>query len=270
MKKLIIARIVLPVLCVILLPSLSPAQDTDSLFIRRIANEMLLNGKAYENLRQLTKQVGGRLAGSPQMVKAENWGLSTLKQSGADTAYFQQCMVPHWIRGGVDQASVISIDDKKQKRNLEVLALGNSMGSGKNGVTAEVIAVSSFDDLEKHKDEVKGKIVFYNYKFKNPDSEKLLVIMSPNYTKLYLEIHEKLSKYYLGSLSFNTAYYTKMYLEKEIIRSKEDLRYLAVACYYTERVKQFEFSFEEREQIIRDLAAPYQLDNTLLFELAGV
>src|SRR4029079_9835439 len=51
--------------------------------------------------------------------------------------------------------------------SLDVLALGNSMGSGKNGVTAPVLLVNSFDELEKRKDEIKGKIVFYNYKF-NP------------------------------------------------------------------------------------------------------
>lgn len=159
MKKLLAAFI--------LLPFIGQAQNTDSLFIRRIADEMLTNGKAFENLRHLTKKIGGRLAGSPQMVKAENWGLSTLRQSGADTAYFQECLVPHWVRGGVDQATVISVDDKKQRRPLDVLALGNTMGSGKKGVTAEVVAVASFDELEKRKDEVKGKIVFYNYPF-NP------------------------------------------------------------------------------------------------------
>jgi hypothetical protein len=159
MKKLLFA--------IVFFPFLSKSQNSDSIFIRRIANEMLVNGKAYENLRHLTKQIGGRLAGSPQMVKAENWGLAILKQSGADTAYFQQCTVPHWVRGGVDKAVVTSIDDKKQKRTLDVLALGNSIGSGQKGVTADVVAVSSFDDLENRKNEVKGKIVFYNYPF-NP------------------------------------------------------------------------------------------------------
>ncbi len=47
------------------------------------------------------------------------------------------------------------------------LPSGNSLGSGKKGITANVVAVSSFDELEKRKDEVKGKIVFYNYPF-NP------------------------------------------------------------------------------------------------------
>lgn len=149
------------------LPFITIAQDTDSFFIKRVADEMFINGKAFENLHYLTKQIGGRLAGSPQMVKAENWGLATLKKAGADTAYLQECTVPHWVRGGVDKATVLTVDEKKQKRILDMLALGNSIGTGKNGLTAEVVAISSFDDLEKQKDQLKGKIVFYNYPF-NP------------------------------------------------------------------------------------------------------
>ena len=53
------------------------------------------------------------------------------------------------------------------KKTLDVLALGNSIGTGPKGITAEVIEVKSFDDLESKKEDVKGKIVFYNYKF-NP------------------------------------------------------------------------------------------------------
>ncbi len=150
-----------------LFPLLLLAQKEDSIFIRKISDEILINGKAFENLHYLTKQIGGRLAGSPQMSKAEKWGASTMQKSGADTVYMQECLVPHWVRGGADKAEIVSVDNKKQKRSLDALALGNSMGSGKKGVTAEVLAVSSFEELEKRKDEVKGKIVFYNYPF-NP------------------------------------------------------------------------------------------------------
>ena len=48
-----------------------------------------------------------------------------------------------------------------------MLALGNSIGSGEKGIKAEILEVKSFDDLESKKEQVKGKIVFYNYKF-NP------------------------------------------------------------------------------------------------------
>lgn len=139
------------------------AQQEDSLFIRRLADEILVNSKAYENLRVLTKQIGGRLAGSPQMVQAEQWGLKAIKEASADTAWLQQCMVPHWVRGGKDEAFATV---GKTKKTLDVVALGNSVGSQKP-LTAEVIEVKSFDELEQKKEQVKDKVVFYNYPF-NP------------------------------------------------------------------------------------------------------
>ena len=149
------------------IPAIGWSQLNDSLFIRKMSDDIMGNGKAYENLRQLTKQIGGRLAGSPQMTKAENWGAEILKTLGADRVYMQECKVPAWNRGGADKASVIKIGDKKEKRALDILALGNSLGSGKNGVTAEVLALASFAELEERSEEVKGKIVFFNYGF-NP------------------------------------------------------------------------------------------------------
>src|SRR5215208_3356722 len=107
------------------------AQNEDSVFISHIADEILVNGKAYDDLRVLTKQIGGRLAGSTQMVKAEQWGLKTMQQAGADNVSLQECMVPHWVRGGKDKAEAYYVRDPKQKRTLDVLALGNSIGSMK-------------------------------------------------------------------------------------------------------------------------------------------
>lgn len=165
---------IFPVLTLLFATARVQAQQEDSLMIRRIADEILVNGKAYDNLRQLTKQIGGRLAGSPQMVKAEQWGLALMQQSGADKAWMQQCMVPHWVRGGKDEMwSTVIVSQKKlsgpdariENKFYDVVALGNSVGSGPNGVKGEVMLVNSFDELEKRKDEVKGKIVFYNYRF---------------------------------------------------------------------------------------------------------
>lgn len=138
------------------------AQNEDSVFIRRMADEILINGKAYDDLRVLTKKIGGRLSGSPQMVKAEQWGLKLFESLHPDKAWLQQCMVPHWSRGGKDEATAFY---KKSKKTLDVLALGNSLGSGKKGVRANVIEVKSFEELELKKDQINGKIVFYNYPF---------------------------------------------------------------------------------------------------------
>lgn len=152
------------------------AQNADSLFIRRVADEILLHGKAYENLRYLSKQIGPRLAGSQGMVKAEKWGLQLMQESGAGKVWFQECLVPHWVRGGKDEmwsSQIVSAnvpgkpDSGLIRKNYDVVALGNSMGTPKEGLTAEVLLVNSFEELDRQKDEAKGKIVFFNYKF-NP------------------------------------------------------------------------------------------------------
>jgi carboxypeptidase Q len=142
------------------------AQNDDSLMISRISSEIMVNGKAYDNLFHLTKKIGARLAGSQGMVKSEKWGLKAMQEAGADTAWMQPCIVPHWERGGRDAATVKWEKGKSAAtRSLDVVALGNSIGSGPKGVRASVIEVKSFDELEAKKDSVKGKIVFYNYKF---------------------------------------------------------------------------------------------------------
>ena len=140
------------------------AQSNDSVFIRKLANEILFHSEAYENLRVLTKKIGPRLAGSSGMVKSEEWGLALMKKSGADLAWKQACMVPHWVRGGQDKASAHT---SKGEIRLDVVALGNSIGTGAKGLKAPVIEVKSFEELAERKDEVKGKIVFFNYPF-NP------------------------------------------------------------------------------------------------------
>ncbi len=142
------------------------AQQEDSIFIKRLSEEILVNSKAYENLRVLTKQIGGRLAGSPQMVKSEKWGLKAMQDAGAQNAWLQECMVPYWVRGGKDQATAqYKQGQKNLVKPLDIVALGNSKGSGPKGVNAEVIEVKNFEELESRKDEIKGKIVFYNVKF---------------------------------------------------------------------------------------------------------
>jgi hypothetical protein len=144
------------------------SQAVDSLQLRLIAAEILNHGKAYENLRYLTKQIGPRLAGSAGMVKSEQWGLKLMRESGADTAWMQPCIVPHWDRGGKDLATAkFQSQGKVSSKSLDIVALGNSMGSGSKGVDAEVILIRDFAELEQRKDEIKGKIVFYNYVFDN-------------------------------------------------------------------------------------------------------
>lgn len=154
MKKLVLSSILF------LTSGAAFAQNEDSVMIRRISSEILLNGKAYGNLRELCKTVGARLSGSAGMYKAEDWGVKTLTAMGADKVYKQQCMVPHWVRGKKEMLKV-----KGNAAPFNVLALGNSVGTGSKGVTAPIIEIKSFNELEQRKEELKGKIIFYNYRY---------------------------------------------------------------------------------------------------------
>ena len=138
------------------------AQTNDSAMFKRIADDVFTNSTAYENLRILCKKVGPRLSGSPQAAAAVQETYKMMKAMGADTVYLQECMVPHWVRGAKESALLVDVNSKTF--SLNICALGNSVGTGKQGIKAEVIEVRSFKELEQlGVAGVKGKIVFYNF-----------------------------------------------------------------------------------------------------------
>jgi carboxypeptidase Q len=138
------------------------AQTDDSSVIKKITNEVLANGKAYENLRYICKKIGPRLSGSANAQKAVEATANMLKKAGADTVYLQACMVPHWVRGA-KETGYIQLTGRK-KVNLHLCALGNSVGTGNKGITAGVVEVKSMKELNQLGTAVlKGKIVFLNF-----------------------------------------------------------------------------------------------------------
>ena len=48
---------------------------------------------------------------------------------------------------------------------MQILGLGGSVGTGSEGVEADVLVVGSFDELAARRDEAKGKIVLFNVPF---------------------------------------------------------------------------------------------------------
>jgi len=143
--------------------SVSAQQNQDSLMIKRISDEVFMNGKAYENLRFLCKKVGPRLSGSAGAALAVEQTARMLREAGADTVYLQPCMVPRWERGAkeIGRASLTN----GQTMPLNIVALGNAVGTPVGGISAQVIEVKNFKELEAlGADKVKGKIVFYNYR----------------------------------------------------------------------------------------------------------
>lgn len=134
----------------------------DSLQIRRIYDEALLRGHAYENLRQLCKDIGPRLSGSAQAQMAVDWSYEKMLSYQFDQVNKQAITVPHWERGTTETAWYKSVGKYEATHKLHLLALGGSIGT--NGLLeAEVIEFKTLTDLKNAKPkDVVGKIVFLN------------------------------------------------------------------------------------------------------------
>ncbi|MFE3867141.1 M20/M25/M40 family metallo-hydrolase [Flavobacterium sp. LS2P90] len=135
------------------------AQTNDEQTIKAIYKSSLTNSKCYSWLDYLSNKIGARLSGSANAEKAVQYTKAQLETLGLDSVYLQEVMVPKWVRGEKETAY---IQDKKTKINVPVCALGGSIATPKNGLTAEVIEVQSIKELETLGNKVKGKIVFFN------------------------------------------------------------------------------------------------------------
>ena len=102
------------------------------------------------------------MSGSPEAAMAVKWGEKVMKEAGLDSVWLQPAMVPHWVRGEKEVAYYIS---NGKKVDLAVAALGGSIATPKNGITAEVIEVKSIKEAEALGEKAKGKIIFFNRPF---------------------------------------------------------------------------------------------------------
>ncbi len=134
--------------------------DADARFLKDIHDQILSDGECYDWLYHLSENIGGRLAGSPASDLAIQYTYDVLNTI-ADTVYLQECKVPYWERGKPESVKIIYPDQKP----LEIggLALGNSVGSGSEGVTGKIIEVQSLDEVRAlGREHIEGNIVFYN------------------------------------------------------------------------------------------------------------
>lgn len=113
---------------------------------------------SYAKLAYLTDRIGHRLSGSVGLERAVAWAARVMQEEGHENVRADKVMVPHWVRGKESAALLAPVE-----RPLHVLGLGNTVGTGPRGVTAEVVVADSFEQLEAMgRDAVAGKIVLYN------------------------------------------------------------------------------------------------------------
>ena len=136
--------------------------DEDAFYIRKIYDEVLTNSPSMNWLKYLTKNIGPRLAGSPQAAAAVEYTRQLMEELGFDTVYLQSCNVPHWTREGKETVTIVN-SSARGSISLNALSLGNSVATPTGGITAEVIEVFSLDTLNVlGRENIEGKIVFFN------------------------------------------------------------------------------------------------------------
>ncbi|MEW7401506.1 M20/M25/M40 family metallo-hydrolase [Elizabethkingia anophelis] len=138
-------------------------QKDDSLVFSKISGQILNHGEAYEELRDLSKNIGHRLSGSAAYEKATQWAVNQLKQAGADKVWLQPVKVPVWVRG---KESLHIKTANGQWQSVNMLSLGNSEGTKGKDLTGDIILVKTIEEFNALPESaVKGKIVFFNNPF---------------------------------------------------------------------------------------------------------
>lgn len=134
----------------------------DSAMVAQIFNQALTQGEAYDLLKHLCLNIGPRLSGSEGAADAVNWTKEVMENYKFDKVSLQEVMVPHWERGSKESAKIVD-----NNTDLNILAIGGSVPTPSNGLTAEVVVVNSLEEIDALGEKaIKDKIVFYNYAFK--------------------------------------------------------------------------------------------------------
>jgi carboxypeptidase Q len=140
----------------LLLTTTAFAQSTEQQ-AQRLIDHLLSSPHGYETLAHLTDEIGPRLSGSRGAELAVRYTTQRFRAWGIDVRN-ERVMVPHWVRGA-EHGRLVSHHNQK----LVLTALGGSVATPASGITADVVEVTSYEELEKlGRAKIAGKIVFYN------------------------------------------------------------------------------------------------------------
>ncbi|NIN70774.1 MAG: M20/M25/M40 family metallo-hydrolase [Gemmatimonadetes bacterium] len=127
---------------------------------QRLIGAALADSAAYERLTELTDGFGHRFSGSENLERALDWIIEEMGEDGLENVRAESVPVPHWVRGA-ESLELIA----PRRMDLPMLGLGGSVGTPKEGIRAELLVVSSFDELELRSEQARGKIVLLNAPF---------------------------------------------------------------------------------------------------------
>ncbi len=139
-------------------PVVVPAETRAA--VDRLIDAAVQDTFAYRRLGELVDGFGSRLTGSESLERALDWALAQMKKDGLENVRGEEAIAPHWVRGA-ESAELV----KPRALKLPMLGLGRSVGTPPGGITAEVLVVSSFDELDRRAAEARGKIVLFDVPF---------------------------------------------------------------------------------------------------------
>jgi len=134
--------------------------------MEKIQRAALSSNYAYDKTAYMTNNIGARLSGSPQAERAVEYVADEMRKLGLDVQ-LQKLSVPHWVRGE-EKGELVEFEGmaKNSVQKILMTALGGSVATDEKGLTAEIVVVGSFDELNKlGREKVEGKIVLFNVKF---------------------------------------------------------------------------------------------------------
>lgn len=146
----------LPYWLLLLIPSLLFAAEPQKAPAEAIVAQALTGSRAWDHLSYLTDNIGPRLSGSKQAEAAVEWSAKQFESWGLEVRR-EPVMVPKWVRGA-EEAKLVSHFDQQ----IVLTTLGGSVATPDEGLTAEVVVVGSFDELQAAGEKVRGKIVLFN------------------------------------------------------------------------------------------------------------
>jgi carboxypeptidase Q len=137
-------------------PSLPAADAPDLQMVTRIRQEGFRNSKVMDYAQGLTDMIGGRLTGSPNMRKANEWTRDELTKAGLSNARLEQYKFGRgWTS---DYASVRMISpDAQQLYGLAMAWSPATNGAIRGKVTK--VKLETKEDLEANKGKLAGAIV---------------------------------------------------------------------------------------------------------------
>ena len=134
--------------------------------IEAVQKAALESDYAYRQLAHLSHNIGARLSGSPQAQTAVEYTAAELRKLGLEVK-LEKVMVPHWVRGA-ETGALVEYPHMSAGTTQKVVltALGGSVATPADGLTAEVVVVNNYEELKAlGRNRVEGKIVLFNAKF---------------------------------------------------------------------------------------------------------